>query len=123
MDHYDGRSAHGIGDLEILLPTRMEEAPEPETLSRGERQFIAAILDDVCTMYCRAGAKAHAALVEDIERWIDSADRRGPLSFERICAGLALDPDRVRRHLRSRKRMAISRGGADTPVPHLVRLM
>ncbi len=122
MDQHDGRSAHRIGDLEILLPSRMREAPDPESLSRGERQFIAAILDDVCAMYCGAGANEHASLVEDIERWIDSADRRGPLSFERICAGLALDPDRVRRHLRTRKRMAFSRGGVQTPAPHLARV-
>ena len=106
MHQCGGKSAHRIGDLEILLPSRMQDAPQAADLSRGERQFIAAILDDVCTMYCKVGSSAHESFVEDIERWVDSADRTAPLSFERICAALALDPDHVRRRLRSRKRLA-----------------
>jgi hypothetical protein len=62
----------------------------------GEFRLMAAVLEDALRVL---RTEPHGRLWWEARAWLGSRDRSWPLSFERICDALDLDPDRVRRHL------------------------
>ena len=92
--------------LDTVLPAQFfaprTAAPEPE------RRLRLALLEDALRYYTTyAGEPDRRArmLYEDAAEWFASDDRSEPFAFENVCDALGIDPDAIRRRLRSLRAM------------------
>lgn len=67
----------------------------------GERALMCAVLEDAveCLAGRRAPQRLRAQLATEARVWLEDRDRHWPFSFERICATLDLDADKLRARL------------------------
>lgn len=96
------------GDLQVsvaLLPEQFFTPPQESHVNwTGERLLMLAVLQEAINAYLQyASAKTHRGkrLFAETYRWFWSQEREYLYSFESICLHLHLDPDYLRRGLRS----------------------
>ncbi|MGH7859242.1 MAG: hypothetical protein ACREQY_18100 [Candidatus Binatia bacterium] len=73
-----------------------------ESVSRGERGLMAAILQDAVECYrktCNSRLPREQSLHRETEKWIFSDDRSWVLSFVNVCDVLGMDAERIRHTL------------------------
>lgn len=77
----------------------------------GEYRLMIALLEDAIDICCRPPWRRSSGrrILRETEVWIASPDRSWVFSFERICEALDLDPDSVRRHVRSHRQNTVVR--------------
>ena len=86
----------------------------------GEQCLMAAMLEDAIATYLKpttAGTSQARHVARQARRWLRSDDRAWVFSFLRVCEALDLDPNAIRRFLRSRRggEMPIEPGDAAGP--------
>jgi hypothetical protein len=109
QDRIDER-APGVFEPDTLLPSQYFDRVRRSSAPSGERRLLIAVLEDAVHVYltqCTARDAQRQGLFRDAEEWIESKDSSWFVSFENICAVLALDADYLRRGLRVRKARAL----------------
>ena len=102
---------------EVILPSQFSEQAGLKQSDRGEKRLMLAVLEEaVATFQRHAGTKTrHGQRVfREAEEWIESTDDSWPFAFENICHALDIEPEFLRRGLRSWKeaQLKASSGGA-----------
>jgi hypothetical protein len=93
-------------EADILLPSQFYALRGGRSLS-GEQRLMLAILADAINIFqgCQAtGEVPRGRLFREAEEWIFSSDERWPFSFVTVCDALGIEPQALRRHLRSLER-------------------
>jgi hypothetical protein len=92
--------------FETYVLSALEESVLPllEQLQyqKGEERLMLAVLKDAveCIERYRTGCGVHSRpTYDEALQWVRTHDRIWPFSFENICLGLDLDPDRLRSFL------------------------
>jgi hypothetical protein len=84
-----------------LLPTQFTRHLDPVS-ETGVKALMIAVLEDaiVCLATAARNTGVHTRLqAVAAARWVRSRDRSWPFAFQSICDVLAIDGDRLRRHL------------------------
>jgi hypothetical protein len=81
----------------MLVPTQHADRNRPRHEWDGPRRLCAAVLTDAVKVYLHSH---RGKRFKEAKAWIESTDRAGVFSFERVCEVLALDPAYLRRGLR-----------------------
>lgn len=100
----------GLFEPEAILPVQFFRPRGKETRG-GERRLVVAVLEDAINCFQKhllARDNRGRRLFRDAERWMMSADRAQPFSFENICEFLSLDAEYIRCGLRRWARVAES---------------
>jgi len=91
---------------EVMLPSQFSEQAGLKQSDRGEKRLMLAVLEEaVATFQRHAGTKTrHGQRVfREAEEWIESTDDSWPFAFENICHALDIEPEFLRRGLRTWK--------------------
>jgi hypothetical protein len=92
----------------IVLPAQFYALASGNRRWGGEQFLMAAVLEDAIAMYLKptsSGTSQARHVLRDARQWLHSEDRSWVFSFLRICEALNLDPDAIRRSLRSSRRV------------------
>jgi hypothetical protein len=94
----------GLFEPDALLPAQFYAAFRGGMAARGERRLMLAVLQDALDCYqkyafARDGHGRQA--FGDAETWISCGDRDWYFSFENICETLDINPDFLRRGMRT----------------------
>jgi hypothetical protein len=114
--------AGSVFEPDTLLASQYFDRVRRRTGVDGERRLMVAVLEDAVTTYMKhAGAtdRQRAELFAEAEAWIESDDAVSFYSFENVCTVLDLDPEYLRRGLRTWKRQATGGESPEQPVPTL----
>ena len=91
----------GLGDL---LPAQYYDVVAGRRLSDGVRDLMLAVLEDAIRCYLTnlaAKTVRRRGLFDEARQWIETRGDREPFSFESICETFDIDPDAVRRQLKT----------------------
>jgi len=86
-----GRGSHGA-----ILPSQFYDLTGGHGLSSEQRLMLAVLADAINMLLGGAGGRAMAAEAAD---WIFAANGGSPLSFDRVCEALSIDPAALRERL------------------------
>jgi hypothetical protein len=113
----------GRGNLlapQTILPVQFLSLTHGDPAWSGEQRLMAAMLEDAIAIYleptaARTSQARHVA--RQARRWLQSNDRTWVFSSFRVCEALDLDPNAIRRFLRSRRggEMPVRPGDAAVP--------
>jgi hypothetical protein len=95
---------------DAILPSQFCEESALLADAPGEHRLLLAVLKDAIHIYCTAGAswrRRNQRRFREVEEWFGSDDRQWLFSFERICEALDLDPQYLRRGLRTWRQRAV----------------
>jgi hypothetical protein len=86
-----------------LMPAQFFTHRERRNAQDSIRRLMYAILEDAVSVYTSEVRSARQSRTfQQTRRWIDSNDRAWVFSFLRICEALDLDPEYIRRGVRTR---------------------
>jgi hypothetical protein len=91
----------------IVLPAQFYALAPGNRRWGGEQLLMAAVLEDAIALYLKptsSGTSQARDGLRDARQWLHSEDRSWVFSFLRVCEALDLDPDAIRRRLRSHRR-------------------
>jgi hypothetical protein len=99
----DPEAGHELFDVWLVLPVQLAGGARAAERS-GEKRLLAALLADAMRLYAKHRHSRTASgviLFRETERWIESCDRSWLLAFENVCNILDIEPERLRRTLRT----------------------
>ena len=86
-----------------IMPAQFFTQRERRNAQNSIRRLMYAILEDAVSCYTAEIRSARQSRTfQQARRWIDSNDRQWVFSFLRICEALDLDPEYIRRGVRTR---------------------
>lgn len=86
-----------------IMPAQWFTQRERRNARNGIRRLMYAILEDAVSVYTSEVRSARQSRTfQQTRRWIDSNDRTWVFSFLRICEALDLEPEYIRRGVRTR---------------------
>lgn len=86
-----------------LMPAQFFTQRERRNAQSSIRRLMYAILEDAVSVYTsEVRSSRQSRTFQQTRRWIDSNDRQWVFSFLRICEALDLDPEYIRRGVRTR---------------------
>jgi len=86
-----------------LMPAQFFTQRERRNAQDSIRRLMYAILEDAVSVYTsEVRSSRQSRTFQQTRRWLDSNDRTWIFSFLRICEALDLDPEYIRRGVRSR---------------------
>jgi len=116
-DHNDiDRGIPASFEPDTLLPSQYFDRVRRRAGVPGEWQLVLAVVEDAVNIYRKHAAATdpeHRRLFDEAEAWIEDEDRSWFFSFESLCDVLGLDPDYLRRGLRTWKRRARRRSASE----------
>jgi hypothetical protein len=90
-DMQRGRGSHGV-----ILPSQFYDLTGARGLSSEQRLMLAVLADAINMMLGGVGGRAMAT---EAAEWIFAPQGGPPLSFERVCEALSIDPTALRERL------------------------
>jgi hypothetical protein len=120
----------GLNGIHTILPVQF--FVESAKVRTGEQRLMAAVLEDAIALHFKSTprdtAKRSTLQQEQAQadHWLRSNDRASVFSFLRICEALSLDPQYLRRGLRTLQQWAVIRRTSSSdvdadPRPHAGR--
>ena len=101
----DERRANGPGlEPETILPAQFFDRVQIDASLQPEKRLMLAVLEDgVGTFQKYSGAPGRRArrLFTEVEEWFASDELEWPFAFVNVCQALGLEPQYLRRGLRS----------------------
>ena len=86
-----------------LMPVQFFTQRERRNSQNSIRRLMYAILEDAVSVYTsEVRSSRQSRTFQQTRRWLDSNDRAWVFSFLRICEALDLDPEYIRRGVRTR---------------------
>jgi len=105
----------GLFEPDTLLPIQYFEAMRRKHLLEGEKRLVLSVLEDAveCFMKCiDSPTNKGQRLYRDADEWISLEDKHWVFSFDNVCDMLDINPEYMRRGLKSwkeRKLVAMQR--------------
>jgi hypothetical protein len=96
----------GLFEPDTLLPIQYFEAMRRKHLLEGEKRLVLSVLEDAveCFMKCIDSATNKGQrLYRDADEWINLEDKQWVFSFDNVCDMLDINPEYMRRGLKSWK--------------------
>ncbi len=112
MDNQKDLKVTGTEEAGDLLPQQYYDMIAGRNRPDGVRDLMAAVLEDAIRAYVTnlLGKTARQRRrFEEVQAWLETRGDKAPFSFETICETFDIDPDRLRRRLRTRPPRKLSR--------------
>ncbi|HVN27156.1 MAG TPA: hypothetical protein VMT64_01645 [Candidatus Binataceae bacterium] len=101
---HDPRDAEELSTSADLLPAQYYDVVARSRRGDGARNLMAAVLEDGIRCYIAnvtAKSTHKRRLFDEAREWIDTRGDIAPFSFESICETFDIDPDALRRQLKT----------------------
>jgi hypothetical protein len=95
-----------------LLPQQYYDIIAGRSRPNGVRDLMAAVLEDAIRAYVTnllGKTRAQRRRFQEVKAWLETRGDKAPFSFETICETFDIDPDELRRRLRTRPPLKLSR--------------